>query len=159
MNFDVLIEIPAESQVKYEVDTETGQLRVDRFLHTSSIYPYNYGFIRNSKGEDGDPLDALVISSERIYPGVLVECHAVGLLDMEDEAGKDTKILAVPNKNIDPVFGVYDSIDDIPEATRNLIKQFFQNYKSLEQDKWVKVHGFRGASDANKEIESSSNFK
>jgi len=159
MDFEVLIEIPAESQVKYEVDKETGQLRVDRFLHTSSIYPYNYGFIRNTNGKDGDPLDALVISSERIYPGVLIECHAVGLLEMEDEAGKDTKILAVPDKKIDPVFGVYDSIDDVPEATRNLIKQFFQNYKSLEPKKWVKVHGFKGAGEANKVLEASSSFK
>ena len=159
MDFDVLIEIPASSHIKYEVDKESGELRVDRFLHTSSVFPYNYGFIKNTEGKDGDPLDVMVVASERIAPGVAIKCHAVGLLEMEDEAGIDTKIMAVPDKKIDPVYGVYDSIDDIPEASRNLIKQFFQNYKSLEPGKWVKVKGFRGVADAKKVIEKSSLFK
>lgn len=159
MDFDVLIEIPALSHIKFEVDSESGQLRVDRFLHTSSVFPYNYGYIKNTKGEDGDPLDVMVVSSEKIYPGVAIKCHTVGLLEMEDEGGIDTKIMAVPDKKIDPVYGVYDSIDDIPEATRKLIKQFFQNYKSLEPGKWVKVKGFRGTADAKKIIEKSSLFK
>lgn len=159
MDFDVLVEIPANGHIKYEVDKESGQIRVDRFLHTSSVFPYNYGFIKNTKGQDGDPLDAMVISSERVYPGVTIKCHSVGLLEMQDESGIDTKILAVPDKVIDPVYGVYDSIDDIPEASRKLIKQFFQNYKSLEPGKWVKVKEFRGAGEAKKMIEKFSLFK
>jgi inorganic pyrophosphatase len=159
MDFDVLIEIPAGSHIKYEIDEETGDLRVDRFLHTSSVYPYNYGFIRNTQGEDNDPLDIMIVASERLHPGVAIKCHAVGYLEMEDEAGVDTKIIGVPDKKIDPVYGAYDSIDDVPEATRSLIKQFFQNYKSLEPGKWVKVKGFRGAAEAKKQIEKASEFK
>lgn len=159
MDFDVLVEIPANGHIKYEVDKESGQIRVDRFLHTSSVYPYNYGFIKNTEGQDGDPLDVMVVSSERVYPGVAIKCHAIGLLEMEDEKGTDTKILAVPDKAIDPVYGVYDSIDDIPEPSRKLIKQFFQNYKSLEPGKWVKVKEFRGAAEAKKMIEKLSLFK
>jgi inorganic pyrophosphatase len=159
MDFDVLIEVPTDSQVKYEVDKESGQIRVDRFLHTSSVFPYNYGFIKNTEGEDGDPLDVMVISSEIICPGAAIKCHAVGLLEMEDEAGVDTKILAVPDKKIDAIFGVYDSIDDVPEQSKKLIKQFFQVYKSLEPGKWVKVKEFKGAGEAKKIIEKFSIFK
>jgi inorganic pyrophosphatase len=159
MDFDVLIEVPLSSHVKYEVDKENGKIRVDRFLYTSSVFPYNYGFITNTEGEDGDPLDVMVISSERVHPGVEMKCHAVGLLQMEDEEGVDTKILAVPDKKIDPVFGVYDSIDDVPEPSKKLIKQFFENYKSLEPRKWVKVKDFEGVGEANKLIEKHSIFK
>lgn len=153
MDFKAFIEIPAESQVKYEIDHETGHLKVDRFLHTSSIFPYNYGFIENTLAPDGDALDVLVVSSEIIYPGASVKCHAVGLLEMEDECGYDTKIIAVPSKNIDPVYGVYNSIDDIPVPSRKLIEQFFQIYKSLEPGKWVKTKRFKGVAEANHLIE------
>lgn len=153
MDFIAFIEIPAESQVKYEIDKESGHLKVDRFLHTSSIFPYNYGFIENTLAPDGDALDVLVVSSEIVLPGASIKCHAVGLLEMEDESGYDTKIIAVPSKSIDPVYGVYDSIDDIPEASRKLIKQFFQIYKSLEPGKWVKTKNFKGTAEANHLIE------
>jgi inorganic pyrophosphatase len=153
MDFKVFVEIPAESQVKYEIDHETGLIKVDRFLHTSSIFPYNYGFVENTLAPDGDALDVLVVSSEIVFPGASIKCHAIGLLEMEDESGYDTKIIAVPSKQIDPVFGVYDSIDDIPEASRNLIKQFFQIYKSLEPGKWVKTKNFKGAEEADRLIE------
>lgn len=104
MDFDAFIEIPAQGSIKYEVDEKLNKLRVDRFLHTAMVYPFNYGYVVDSKGEDGDPLDVCVFSSQPVAPGVLMKCHAIGLLETEDEAGTDTKIFAVPDKKIDPSF-------------------------------------------------------
>ena len=153
MDFKVYVEIPAGGSVKYEVDEKTGELAVDRFLHTSFVYPFNYGFIKGSKGEDGDPVDVVILSSQRVYPGVVIKCHAVGLLQMEDEAGVDTKILAVPDKKIDPEYGTMEDINHVSKPTLAKIKHFFENYKTLEPEKWVKVHDFRPANEANTIIE------
>ena len=155
MDFDVLIEIPEAGSVKYEIDEETGKLRVDRFLHTAMHYPFNYGSIEGTKGEDGDPLDACVLTSQPITPGVLIKCHAIGLLEMDDEGGGDTKIFAVPSEKIDPVYGKFTSINDIPEATQKLIKHFWDHMKELEPNKWVKTGEFKDAEEANNLIESS----
>ncbi len=155
MDFDALIEIPAGSNIKYEVDEETKELRVDRFLYTAFSYPFNYGYIKNTKGKDGDPLDVIALSSYPVQAGVVMKCHAVGLLEMEDEEGIDTKILAVPDKKIDPVFGVWKSMKEVPEATLAKIKHFFENYKTLEPGKWVKVQNFKELAAAEKEIEAS----
>jgi len=155
MDFRVFIEIPAGGSIKYEVDEETGELTVDRFLHTAFVYPFNYGFIRNTKGEDGDPLDVLVLCSQPVMPGVVMKCHEIGLLEMEDEGGIDTKILAVPDKKIDPEYGEFSDIKDVSSVILAKIKHFFENYKTLEPGKWVKVKDFKAAADAQKQVQKA----
>ncbi len=155
MEIKVFIEVSAGGNVKYEVDEKTKELKVDRFLHSAIVFPFNYGSIEGSQGKDGDPLDALVLSQEPVEPGVVIECRPIGLLEMKDEAGIDTKIISVPTEKIDPIFGKYNNIDDVPEASLKEIKHFFMNYKSLEPGKWVKVHRFRNRAAAEKEIKSA----
>lgn len=156
MDKKVLIEVSAGGKVKYEFDEKSGELKVDRFLHSAVIFPFNYGSIVGSQGQDGDALDALVLSHEAVEPGVTIMCRPIGLLKMEDEAGIDTKIVTVPKVAIDPVFGKYRGIKDVPDATLKEIKHFFKNYKSLEPGKWVKVKNFEGRAEAEKLIEKSS---
>jgi len=155
MEFKAFIEIPANSSIKYELNPETQDLEVDRFLYTAFNYPFNYGFIKNTKGEDGDPLDVIVVSSQPVQAGVVMKCHDVGLLEMEDEEGKDTKIIAVPDKKIDPIFGSYSEIEEVPKPILNKIKHFFENYKTLEPGKWVKVRNFREQKESEKVIKNS----
>ena len=152
MDIKVFIEVSAGGNVKYEVDEKTKELKVDRFLHTAVVFPFNYGSIEGTLGKDGDPLDALVLSDQPVEPGVVMLCHPIGLLEMKDEKGIDTKIIAVPNEEIDPIFGKYDNINDVPEPTLKEIKHFFKNYKSLEPGKWVKVHRFLPRSYAEREV-------
>ncbi len=154
--FSVFIEIPAGGSVKYEVDEKSGEMIVDRFLHTAFYYPFNYGYIKNTKGEDGDPLDVIVLSSQAVMPGVTMKCKAIGMLEMEDEEGVDTKILAVPTEKIDPLYGAFRDITDVAEPIKNKIKHFFENYKTLEPDKWVKVRDFKNKSNAIEAIEKAS---
>ncbi len=156
MDFKVFVEIPVSSSVKYEVDEETGELTVDRFMFTSFVYPFNYGYIQGTLGEDNDPLDVLVLSSHTVHPGVVIKCHAIGLLEMEDEGGVDTKIIAVPDVKIDPVFGEYKDINNVPEITKRKIKHFFDHMKELEEGKWVKTGEFLGKEDAENIIKESS---
>jgi inorganic pyrophosphatase len=154
--FKVFIEIPQGSSIKYEVDEETGELKVDRFLYTSFVYPFNYGFIKDTKAEDGDPVDVVVLSMYPVAPGVTMKCKAIGVLGMEDEEGPDDKILVVPVKKVDPDYGTYTDIKDVPEALLNKIKHFFENYKTLEPNKWVKVTNFKGRAEAEAEIAKAS---
>lgn len=154
--FKVFVEIPENTGVKYEVDEETGELVVDRFMPTGFVYPINYGFVQGTKGEDGDAVDALVFTSMPLNPGVVIKCHAVGLLEMEDEEGIDTKILCVPNEKIDPIYGEWEDIKDIPRARLNRIKHFFEHYKDLESGKWVKLKDFKPRSDAERAIDKAS---
>ncbi len=156
MKVDVFIEIPMGSSVKYELDEEKNLLRADRFLYTAMSYPFNYGFIVETKAEDGDPLDALVLSSLPLYPGVLITCQPVGVLEMEDEEGIDNKLILVPVKKIDPVWGVIDDISKVPEPVLNKIKHFFDRYKELEPGKWVKSREFKGREIAEKMIQKAS---
>lgn len=149
------IEIPQGSSVKYEVDEETGMLIADRFLHTEMSYPTNYGFIPGTKGKDGDPADVLVLSSMPVMPGVGIKGHIIGMLEMEDEEGIDTKLIAVPDKKVDPIFGVWESIDDVPKHTLDRIKHFFDHYKDLEPGKFVKTKDFKGRVEAEKEVVES----
>lgn len=155
MEFKVFIEIPIGSGVKYEVDEETGELKVDRFLYTAFKYPFNYGYITGTKGGDGDPMDVVVLSSEPVIPGVVMKCHPIGVLETEDEEGIDAKVIAVPTKKIDPVYGVYEDIKDVPEAFLAKIKHFYENYKTIEPGKWVKVKEFKNVTEAEKQVESS----
>lgn len=155
-SFEVHIEIEKGGDVKYEVDEESGKLKVDRFLHTSMVFPFNYGFIEDTKGEDGDPVDVVVLSSHPVHPGVEMKCHAIGLLQMEDEAGIDTKIIAVPEKDIDPEFGELTDVSDLHEALQDKISHFFQHYKGLEPGKWVKIGEFEGRKSAEELIKKAS---
>lgn len=146
----VFIEIPEGSLVKYERDEETGMLMADRILHTPMAFPFNYGFVLGSKGQDGDPTDIVLLASERLVPGVGLKAKLIGLLEMEDEEGVDTKLIAVPVEKVDPLFGKWTDITDVPEHTQNKIKHFFDHYKDLEPGKFVKTGRFLGAAEAEK---------
>ena len=137
MIFDVVIEIPAGSRNKYEIDHETGQIRLDRMLFTSTRYPYDYGFVENTLSLDGDPLDALVMLDEPTFPGCVVSVRAIGMLRMSDEAGGDDKLLCVAAGDIRKDY--LTNISDLPSFELEEIKHFFQVYKSLEPNK--AVHG------------------
>lgn len=141
---NVLVEIPKDGNIKYEIDEKSGMIFVDRFLHTAMSYPFNYGSIPNTLAEDGDPVDVLVLSEEAVLPGVVIPSIIIGMLEMEDEAGIDMKVLAVPTNKIDPLFGVYKDINDVPDAIKNKMKHFFENYKTLEPGKWVKIKEWKG---------------
>lgn len=140
----VVIEIPKDSNIKYEVDENSGVLLVDRKLYTAMNYPFNYGFIPQTKEEDGDPIDILILSNDPYIPLSVVRSKPIGVLIMEDEEGKDSKIIAVPNKKIDPIYSKFDEIDQIDEQILDKIKHFFEHYKELEKDKFVKVIGWEG---------------
>jgi inorganic pyrophosphatase len=141
---NVLIEIPVNSGVKYEVDKETGVLFVDRILYTSMVYPFNYGFIPGTLEEDGDPVDVLVVSYDPLIPGCVIRVKPIGVLETEDEKGFDAKIVAVPADKIDPRFQNIRDVKDLPEAIRQRIEHFFAHYKELEKGKWVRVLGWKG---------------
>jgi inorganic pyrophosphatase len=145
---NVFIEIPKDSNIKYELDKEAGVIMVDRFLYTAMAYPFNYGFVPNTLAEDGDPIDILVLSELSVAPGTVIPSVVIGMLEMEDEAGIDTKILAVPTVKIDPLFGTMTDITDVPEATKNKLRHFFENYKTLEPEKWVKLKEWKGKTQA-----------
>lgn len=147
------IEIPAGSSVKYEIDEETGELVADRFLFTSEVYPTNYGSIKGTKAEDGDPADILVLSSQTVVPGTIIKGEVIGMLEMEDEEGIDHKFVGVPLEKVDPIYGVWRDVTDIPEPIRNKIKHFFETYKALEKGKWVKVKNWLGREEALKKLE------
>jgi inorganic pyrophosphatase len=145
---NVYVEIPQDGSIKYELDKDSGVIFVDRFLFTAFSYPFNYGFIPNSHAKDGDPIDVLVLSSKSVAPGCVIPAKTIGMLQMEDEAGIDTKILAVPSQKIDPFYGSWKDINDVPQAVKDKIKHFFEHYKELEPGKWVKVREFLGKKEA-----------
>ncbi|MET3565097.1 inorganic pyrophosphatase [Leifsonia sp. 563] len=144
--YDVVIEIPKGSRNKYEVDHETGRVYLDRVLFTSFVYPTDYGFFENTLGDDGDPLDALVLLEYPLFPGVGVKVRPVGVLNMSDEAGGDAKVIAVPYK--DPRWQHIQDVADIPEQTRKEIEHFFARYKDLEPGKFVNIDGWGDAAEA-----------
>ena len=152
--FDVLIEIPKGSRNKYEVDHASGRIRLDRTLFTSTQYPADYGYIEDTLGEDGDPLDALVIlQGEPLFPGVLVRARAIGMFRMTDEMGRDDKVLTVPAT--DPRLEHLRDIHHLPEFDRLEIQHFFEVYKALEPGKNVAGDCWAGRVDAEREIEAS----
>ena len=152
---NVFVEIPKDGNIKYELDKESGLIFVDRFLYTAMQYPFNYGFVPGTLAEDKDPLDILVLSEHTVMPGVVIQCQVIGMLEMEDEEGIDTKILAVPTKKVDPLFGAYTDIADVPEAIKNKIKHFFENYKTLEPKKWVKIKEWKDKKTALEAVKKS----
>jgi len=150
---NVIIEIPMLADpVKYEVDKTTGAMFVDRFMSTAMHYPCNYGYVPRTLSGDGDPADVLVISPLPLITGVVVRCRPVGMLKMRDEAGDDTKLLAVPIDKLTSQYRNVRSPRDLPEAQLAAIQHFFEHYKDLESGKWVKVKGWSGAAAAKKEI-------
>lgn len=151
--FNVVIEIPANADpIKYEVDEESGALFVDRFVGTSMSYPLNYGFIPQTLGEDGDPLDVLVYTPYNLLPGVVVPCRVLGMLDMEDESGGDSKLIALPTEKVLPQFKHIQKLEDLGELLLKRVEHFFEHYKDLEEGKWVKIKGWHGIEDAKAEI-------
>lgn len=152
---NVLIEIPQGSYVKYELDKESEAIMVDRFVYTTMAYPFNYGFMPGTKADDGDAVDVMVLSTHPVHPGCVIPARPIGMLEMEDEAGMDNKILAVPTKKVDPFFARIEDIGDLDEITKNKIKHFFEHYKELEPGKWVKVRNFLGRKEAMADIERS----
>lgn len=151
--FNVIVEIPMNSDpIKYEVDEETGALFVDRFMGTAMHYPCNYGYIPQTLAGDGDPVDVLVITPVPLIPGVVVTCRTLGMLRMEDEAGQDNKLIAVPIPKVLPLYARWNEPEDMNPARLKAIQHFFEHYKDLEPGKWVKVLGWGSTAAAKAEI-------
>jgi len=145
-DINVIIEIPAHgAPVKYEMDKTSQTLSVDRFMSTAMYYPANYGYVPQTLSEDGDPVDVLAITPVPLIPGTLMNCRPIGVLCMEDEAGVDEKILAVPNNKLTTLYHHVSEPSDLPESLLNTICHFFTHYKDLEAGKWVKISGWAGS--------------
>jgi inorganic pyrophosphatase len=149
VEFDVTIEIPRGQRNKYEIDHETGRVRLDRYLFTPMAYPADYSYIEDTLGEDGDPLDALVLLPEPVFPGVVVEARPVAIFHMTDEAGGDDKVLCVP---VDPRWTDVRDLNDVSEFTRGEIQHFFERYKDLEPGKHVDASEWGDRADAERVI-------
>lgn len=152
---NVVIEIPKGSSIKYEIDPESGMVFVDRKLFTAMFYPCNYGFIPQSREDDGDPVDVLVLGNDAVIPMSVIRANPIGILLTEDEEGQDSKVVAVPIAKLDPSFSNITNINNIPEHTRNEIKHFFEHYKELEKGKYVKVKGWEDKEVAKKRISAA----
>ncbi|MEC8908449.1 MAG: inorganic diphosphatase [Pseudomonadota bacterium] len=149
----VVIEIPANhAPIKYEIDKDMDCLMVDRFMATPMFYPANYGYISDTLADDGDPLDVLVVTPYPVAPGSVIRARPVGVLNMEDEAGEDAKLVAVPHEKLTQLYNDVPHIDDVPQLLRDQIGHFFENYKDLEKGKWVKVKGWGNADEARQMI-------
>ena len=152
-DFNVIIEIPMNADpIKYEVDKQTGALFVDRFIGTAMHYPCNYGYVPHTISDDGDPVDVLVITPYPLQPGVVVRCRPIGVLQMEDEAGGDAKLLAVPIDKVLPIYSHWQKPEDINPMRLKAIQHFFEHYKDLEAGKWVEISDWGGPETAKEEI-------
>jgi inorganic pyrophosphatase len=155
-DINVVIEIPQGSgAIKYEVDKDSGALFVDRFLGTAMNYPANYGFVPNTLGEDGDPVDVLVVTPFPVIHGGVIRSRPIGVLKMADEKGQDEKVIAVPVSKTSPYFDKVQSCADLPDILIKQIEHFFEHYKDLEAGKWVKIQGWGDAAEAEKIIQES----
>jgi inorganic pyrophosphatase len=155
-DINVVIEIPAYGPpVKYEVDKDSGALMVDRFMRTAMFYPANYGFVPNTLSDDGDPVDVLVVTPIPLQSGCVIRSRPVGMLNMTDEAGGDAKVIAVPVSKLYTLYDHVKSPEDLPPELLAQIKHFFENYKTLEPGKWVKVEEWAGLDAARSEIQAS----
>jgi inorganic pyrophosphatase len=151
-----MIEVPIGGEpVKYEFDKQTGAIFVDRILHTPMRYPTNYGFIPHTLSPDGDPLDCMVVGRSPFIPGCVVRARPVGVLMLEDEAGVDEKILAVPDQSTFPYYNEVSEAEHLPKILLQQIEHFFTHYKDLEPDKWVRVGRWFGRVDAERIIAES----
>ncbi|MGA1207641.1 MAG: inorganic diphosphatase [Litorivicinaceae bacterium] len=142
----VVIEIPANSTpIKYEIEKDYDAVFVDRFMATPMFYPANYGYVPNTLADDGDPLDVLVVTPYPVMPGSVIRARPIGILDMSDEAGRDSKVVAVPHDKLSALYRDVKEPADLGQLLLDQIAHFFENYKDLEPGKWVKVDGWRGA--------------
>jgi inorganic pyrophosphatase len=155
MEILVFVEIPKNSKLKFEFDEELKTIKLDRVLYGPNYLPFEYGFVKDTLGEDGDPLDCVLLATFPTFPGCIVKARPIGILEMEDEAGIDTKILAVPVEKIDPRFAEIQDVKDLSEHTKKEIREFFETYKRLEPGKWVKLREFKGKEVAEQMIEES----
>ena len=153
MQFDVTIEVPRGERNKYEIDHETGRLRLDRYLYTPMAYPADYGFIEDTLGNDGDPLDAMVLMPKPVFPGVVIAARPVAMFQMVDEAGGDDKVLCVPAG--DPRWDHIVDLYDVPNLELDGIKHFFMHYKDLEPGKYVEAADWVGRDEAEAEVQRS----
>jgi len=152
----VAIEIPANADpIKYEIEKDYDAVFVDRFMATPMFYPANYGFVPNTLSEDGDPLDVLVVTPYPVMPGSIIRSRPIGILMMEDEAGLDAKVLAVPHTKLTKLYDHVQEPQDLGQLLLDQIQHFFENYKDLESGKWVKVTGWEGSDAARKAVEDS----
>ncbi|MCO5146483.1 MAG: inorganic diphosphatase [Aquamicrobium sp.] len=150
---NVIIEVPVGGQpIKYEMDKEAGTLVVDRFLYTPMHYPGNYGFVPHTLSEDGDPIDVLVCNTRQLVPGCVINVRPIGVLVMEDNAGRDEKIIAVPSPHLSRRYENVHEHSDLPQITLQQIEHFFEHYKDLEPGKWVKIGDWRDAAEARRMI-------
>ncbi len=148
-DINVIIEVPVGGEpIKYEMDKESGTLVVDRFLYTSMRYPGNYGFVPHTLSDDGDPIDVLVANTRAITPGAVVNCRPIGVLLMQDEAGGDEKVVAVPSTRLTRRYENVNDVADLPQITLDQIAHFFEHYKDLESGKWVEVERWGNAEEA-----------
>ncbi len=155
-DFNVIIEIPANSDpVKYEIDKDSDAVFVDRFMATPMFYPANYGYIPQTLADDGDPIDVLVVTPYPVIHGSVIRCRAVGVLNMTDEKGEDVKLLAVPHDKLTNLYKDVKDYRDLPELLVRQIQHFFENYKDLEEGKWVKVESWEGPEAAREAIVKS----
>ncbi len=150
---NVMIEVPLGGEpIKYEIDKASGAMFVDRFLYTSTRYPCNYGFIPHTLSEDGDPMDVMVVGARALVPGAVVRVRPVGVLLMEDEKGTDEKVLAVPHNKLTRYYDKINDYTDLPDILVERIEHFFNHYKDLEPNKWVKVQGWGNVDEARRVI-------
>ncbi|WP_193161479.1 inorganic diphosphatase [Microbulbifer hainanensis] len=155
-DINVIIEIPANHDpIKYEVDKDADAVFVDRFVATPMFYPANYGYVPQTLSEDGDPLDVLVVAPYPVMVGSVIRSRVIGVLNMTDESGVDAKLLAVPHTKLTKLYDHVQEIGDLPELLIKQIEHYFENYKALEADKWVKVDGWADAEAARKEVMAS----
>jgi inorganic pyrophosphatase len=152
---NVVIEIPIGSQTKFEYHETHKTIVVDRFLYTAFTYPFNYGFIPQTWSEDEDALDIVVLSSQPIPTGVVIECRVIGMINTKDEEGEDPKLIAVPKAKIDPVYADIDDVEKLPAHLKAKVTHFYENYKTIEPGKWVKITGWVGKEEAIKTVEES----
>ena len=153
---NVIIEIPSHSEpVKYEVDKKTGAMFVDRFMTTAMYYPCNYGYVPHTLSEDGDPVDVLVVTPVPLISGSVITCRPVDMLEMTDEAGRDGKVLAVPTDDLSNLYTHVRTADDLTPNLLAQIAHFFEHYKDLESNKWVRIEGWKGPEQARAEIRDS----
>lgn len=153
---NVIIEVPMNSPaIKYEVDKDSGAIFVDRMLKTAMYYPCNYGYVPHSLCGDGDPLDVLVVLPLPLVPGTVIQCRPVGVLQMKDEAGEDSKVIAVPISDVTGIYRDIVSVEDLDKLLLDQIEHFFEHYKDLERNKWVRTGEWEGVEVARKEITDS----
>lgn len=150
---NVLVEVPIGGHpIKYELDKESGALMVDRFLYTPMAYPGNYGFVPHTLSDDGDPIDVLICNTRPLIPGCVINVRPIGVLVMEDNAGQDEKIIAVPSSHLTLRYENVHNYDDLPRITLDQVAHFFQHYKDLEPGKWVRIGNWKGADEARRLI-------